>query len=327
MKQTPIFTIIIQTKNRPLLLKRCLNSILVNYALRKSELIVVNNGEKKNKEYFQKIAPKSLRFRLLNTSQTSKGKARNKAIWASRGQYLYFLDDDVEIFKDNLWILENKFEYGAQVIGGPNLTPPQSSLFEKANGWVLGSLFGSGPMVKRYVAAPVSQKADQKSLILCNMAIEKKVLTKNKVFFDERIICNEENLLIWKLQKLSAKIVYTPKLVVYHKRRDTFKSFFLQVATYGAGRFQQTLAAPNSLVPATLVAPTFVIYLLLLPIAFILPIYLLPLIIYAVIDLVFATTIASKNGAWQTTPLLFALFPTLHIGYGLGFLLGAFKRS
>lgn len=318
-----LFSFIILTKNRPRLLKKCLSSIFLNSFRENFEIMVINTGKKQDFKNFSNKFP----IKIINAQNISKGKARNLAIFKSRGQYLYFLDDDVEVTSQNLKILKEDFAKGAQVVGGPNLTPPKSSFFEKANGWALGSLFGSGPMVKRYVAAPVNQKADQKSLILCNMAIEKKVLTENKVFFDERIICNEENLLIWKLQKLSVKIVYTPKLIVYHKRRDTFKRFFLQVATYGAGRFQQTLAAPNSVVPATLVAPTFIIYLLLLPIAFILPVYLLPLIIYAVINLVFATAIAFKNGAWQTTLLLFALFPTLHIGYGLGFLLGAFKKS
>ena len=47
------------------------------------------------------------------------------------------------------------------VVGGPHLTPKESSYFEKVSGYVLGSIFGAAGSSSRYATGKTTLDADE----------------------------------------------------------------------------------------------------------------------------------------------------------------------
>ena len=142
------------------------------------EVIVVNtsSGDNKTNDYLSTLSKEKPNITYCIIPQNSKGKARNHAIKIAKGDILYFFDDDIEVGKNtfkNLIEIYNKYPNIAAA-GGPNLTPPNSNLFQKASGCVLESWFGSASMKKRYSnsSSDCITTSDQ-PFMLCNLSLKK----------------------------------------------------------------------------------------------------------------------------------------------------------
>ena len=182
-----------------------------------------------------------------------------------RGEIVYFLDDDVTIAPD---LFARALDTFAQipevdVVGGPNLTPPASSLFEHNVGAVLASPFGSARVSARYRATGQLRSTDDRALILCNLAIRNRAIAHRHPVFEGDLVCNEENLLLGLLELENRRMLHDPALVVYHSRRGTVGGFARQIFKYGRGRWQNTLALPRSLSATFLLPSIFLLYLLM----------------------------------------------------------------
>src|ERR1035437_904209 len=92
---TPFFTIVIPSHDRPHLLDRALSSVLAQ-DFEDYELIVINDGSHLSyDEIFEKY---SARIQKIIVHDVSRGvsEARNSGITAGRGKWITFLDDDDE---------------------------------------------------------------------------------------------------------------------------------------------------------------------------------------------------------------------------------------
>lgn len=90
---TPLVSIIITTHNRPVLLKRAIESALAQTYPNKEIIVVDDNSDDET----QLVCRNYSEIRYINiTSQESKGGnyARNIGIKASQGYYVELLDDD-----------------------------------------------------------------------------------------------------------------------------------------------------------------------------------------------------------------------------------------
>ncbi|MGR5459773.1 glycosyltransferase [Vibrio sp. PNB22_1_1] len=101
--QVPFFSVIIPTRNRPILFKRALESA-INQTFDNIEIIIVNDGsdDKSMKMYKEIESGCQANVRFYNLIHRPKGHgssySRNYGAQVSNGQYLCFLDDD------DLWI-------------------------------------------------------------------------------------------------------------------------------------------------------------------------------------------------------------------------------
>lgn len=249
---------------------------------------------------------------------------RNLAANHAKGEYIFFFDDDVALDGRVVKELLKGFDSGADLVGGPNLTPPADSLVQQAHGAAMASFFGAAKMRMRYAAEGEMRDATETDLILCNLAVKKDVFV-GAGGFNEELYPNEENVLFNQLRAGGKRLVYNPKAVVYHSRRDTVLKIAKQVFHYGRGRREQTSIDPKSFQPMFLVPSIFLIYLVSL--AFYRPAwYLGLLLIYLVLDLLFsARGMVRKPAHILVLPWM---FPLIHISYGAGFLLGwIFRRG
>ncbi|MFH2144435.1 MAG: glycosyltransferase, partial [Candidatus Omnitrophota bacterium] len=290
-------------------------------------IFLINGENLITESLLEQYSQKHNNIRFIKSDKQSRGAARNTLIKYACGEVVYFLDDDVLVAKDSFSVLRRNMEKhkDVDIMGGPNLTPPGSGCFQIAQGAVLGSFFGTLWMSKRYNSFGKSIFADERALILCNLAFRRRVFEKNKLFFNGSIVCAEENLLLQQLMDAGCKAMHIPELIVYHERRNTYDAFCRQIFIYGKGRAQAIFCRPQVTNMIYVIPSLFVVYLLLLcwpPFA----ITKMPLYGYGIFTVFAAITLIFKAG-FNVFLFGLILFPTIHIAYGMGFINEIFKKA
>jgi hypothetical protein len=212
------------------------------------------------------------------------------------------------------------------VFGGPNLTPPGSSLFQIAQGAVLGSAVGAGPVRRRYGRHPAG-RADERFFTLCNLAVRRSAMTA----FPADVTGGEETVLLLELERRSGSMHYDPHLHVFHERRPGLRSFTMQMFKYGSGRGQVILRDRAGFRPAYLAPVALIAYLVVLGAltpAFGPPIVaFLPLALYATVVVATALHVAWPLRDPRAAFIAAALIPILHLAYGAGMQRGFLLRG
>ncbi|PYJ08954.1 MAG: glycosyl transferase family 2, partial [Verrucomicrobia bacterium] len=88
---------------------------------------------------------------------------RNAALKAAKGELIYFLDDDSAPQPGNLRRAVAHFgDPQVQMVGGPNVCPPEAPALEQIFALVLGSLLAFGPSRARYTAVGAVRQTSEK---------------------------------------------------------------------------------------------------------------------------------------------------------------------
>jgi len=255
---------------------------------------------------------------------------RNAALKAAQGELIYFLDDDSVPQPGNLRRAVPLFgRPEVQMVGGPNLCPPEAPGLEQVFALVLGSWLAFGPSRARYLQVGKARETSEKELILCNLVARREALL-DLGGFNEALYPNEENALMDELQKRGGKLRYDPEFFVYRRPRSSLKAFARMLITYGRGRAEQFRVHPTLGSVLNFVPPAFVLYLVavLLVLFFSPPFskYLVwPLAAYAG-ALLAQTSILALGGKLGGSLAAMPLIALSHILYGLGFWRGLFTR-
>ena len=253
---------------------------------------------------------------------------RNAAIRAARGELIYFLDDDSVPLPGNLRrAVAHLADSTVQMVGGPNICPPDAPPIEQTFANVMGSWLAFGPSCARYRAVGKLRESSEKELISCNLVSRRDVLLEAGGF-DESLYPNEENALMDAVLK-RGKLLYDPEMVVHRRPRSNFKSFAKMLFSYGRGRAEQFRLHPTAGSAINFVPPAFCLYLLavliLVP-ARVLPWWtLLPLALYLAAVVAQTTAVMMRTsflGGLRALPLL----ALTNILYGAGVLRGLFSR-
>ena len=252
---------------------------------------------------------------------------RNAALQAARGELVYFLDDDSRPRPENLrQALAHFRDPSVQMVGGPNLCPPEAPRLERVFAVVLSSWLAFGPSRARYAAVGSARPATEKELILCNLLARRAALLALGGF-DESLYPNEENALMDELQRRGGKLVYDPALVVYRRPRPTLRAFLKMLLTYGRGRAEQFRLHPTAGSALNFLPPLFCLYLAVLPVAAwrLGGLALAPLAVYA-LAVLGQMTYSTVHGAGVNGVLALPLVVATQVFYGLGFWRGLFTR-
>lgn len=260
---------------------------------------------------------------------------RNTALRMARGELIYFLDDDSLALPGNLRrAVEHFRDPEVQMVGGPNLCPPEAPTQEQVFALVLASWLAFGPSRARYAKVGRLRATSEKELILCNMVARREKLLQHGGF-NEALYPNEENALMDEIQRAGGKLLYDPELFVYRRPRRNLRAFAKMLRTYGRGRAEQFRATPTFGSALNFVPPLFVVYLLTLPvvgaIAFVpaaawqRDLYQLPLLTYGMVVLVQVIALVPSGGAVRGLCAL-PLIVLTHLLYGIGFWLGLFTK-
>lgn len=275
---------------------------------------------------------------------------RNKGAEKARGEIIAFLDDDALMERNYLKNAEKFFNDHPEIdiVGGPQLSPPDEKGFAKISGYTLSSKFGAWDVSHRYSSRGKNLNADESMLTSANLLCRKSVMEKIK--FDTKLFPGEDPKFIEDAKKAGLKVAYFPDVIVYHKRRPTLKLFMKQMFNYGKTRpfkekFSQTAKMPFFLVPSI-----FIIYLasliiltganfsftgnainsnygLIKEIPRFGLIYTIPLAAYFALALFFSAKDSIKNRHGRAFFALPFIYLALHLSYGGGMIWGYMKKN
>jgi Glycosyl transferase family 2 len=316
----------IVTCGRLPLLRDCCTSLARYLPKEAGVTIIINGAQPETENWLQSFGHPAFRWETIEREH--RAIARNRAFDSSDADVIYFLDDDVvipgPIFENALCLFALDPDLG--VVGGPNLTLPESDWNENFFGSIMTSAFAA-PMVRQRYGSHAEDilPASEHSLILCNLAVRTAAIPRWLRFRGE-LKSNEENLFLYECRRSKILSRSSYSLAVYHRRRRDLRSFGLQIFSYGFGRAQQTWFAPQSCHPAFFAPAALCITLpLLLFTPHPLPSLSFLMSLYFLLSLGGAV-LSSQIRTLGPVAVVCAAFLTLyvHVSYGLGFLLGMF---
>ena len=306
------FSIIIPCKEIDNYVEECMSHCL-NLNHNNYEIILLPN-EKTNKKY--------KKTKIIPTGKVKPSIKRNIAAKESKADVLAFIDSDAYPDKDWLKNAEKylkKEKIGA--VGGPNLTPENDNILQKASGDILSSsLTGRSSIRYKIMNKPLFVK----ELPSCNLLIKKQVFNKTKGYISE-LLTAEDTKLCFDIIDLGKKILYIPNVIVYHHRRFLFRPHLKQMFIYGrdVAYLIKKQFSFDKLYYSLLSIFTIYLFIGLILSFFYTSIknfYLITIFIYLLLTLIHA--LKYKR--------FFLVFPGLiltHIHYGIGFLYGLITKE
>jgi GT2 family glycosyltransferase len=201
-----------------------------------------------------------------------------------------------------------------------NISPSQSLLLGKAIDFVFASYLGSlGSASLHFPAKPVFVSA----LACINSAFWKNDLVTINGFDEEYELCEDTNM-SYKVRSLGQRLLFDPKILVWHYRRDTVTRFAKQFFLYGMGRMRSMLTNKDYTSKGSLIP--FAAGLIIVLSSFFWT--LVPLVFFAVyLTTIFVKGIQGALKSKKTSFLLLvpALFAIEHVTYFFGMLYGVIK--
>jgi len=270
------------------------------------------------------------------------GPADKKDLGAkkAKGKIIAFIDDDAYPSKD--WLKNAVKHFQDEKIAavcGPGVTPENDSLLSKVSGWMWSSSLGAGG-AGTYRCWP-GKKREVDDYPTFNLIVRKSDFEKVGGF-DSMFWPGEDTKLCHDLvYKLGKKIIYDPKILVYHHRRDIFRAHLKQIGRYGLHRgFFVRILPKTSKRIGYFIPPMFTLGVLFGPILYLILKLVGWLSMAQILISLYSLTIGFYffllilTGFWvlvKSKNLLIALLvmPTIfisHLFYGLMFLKGITKR-
>lgn len=215
----PLVSIIIPTKDNVKLLKTCIESIEAKSTYENYEIIVVDNGSKKEetKKYFDHLKHKILAYDKPFNFAT----INNFAVKNVQGNYVIFLNDDTEVISQD-WIekmLEHSMKSNVGVVGV--LLFYLNETIQHA-----GVLIGVGGVTSHAFEGLSRTDSGYKGLVQtlreCSAVTGACMMIKKSLFeavggFDEKFAYSFNDVdLCLRLREKGYQVIYTPYAQLYH---------------------------------------------------------------------------------------------------------------
>ncbi|MCI4625288.1 MAG: glycosyltransferase [Candidatus Magnetoovum sp. WYHC-5] len=173
------------------------------------------------------------KIQIIETGPIGPAEKRDLAIKHCDGDILAFLDDDAYPREDWLTNAVQHFttlKVGA--VGGPAITPPHDTFWQKVSGAVfLSTLSGGNP--DRYWSGNERKEVDDWPSV--NLLVRKD-LFRAIGGFNSKYWPGEDTKLCLDITYFGKKIIYDPEVIVWHHRREGLDRHLKQIAGYGLHR-------------------------------------------------------------------------------------------
>lgn len=228
LRTEPIVSILIPTRDHGALLEHCLQSIEQRTNYGRYEIIVLDNGstESKTLRYLATIAGKWPVLRCPGPFNFSS--INNKGAAHATGEYLLFLNNDVEVLAPD-WLTAMVAEAQRPWVGavGAKLLYPDGSIQHAGvvlgvNG-IAGHAFRHTPTGADTYHGLADVVRNCSALTAACMLVPKSLFQKVQGF-DERLRVEFNDIdLCLRIRQRGYRIVYTPEAVLYHYENATRK--------------------------------------------------------------------------------------------------------
>ncbi len=261
---------------------------------------------------------------VIPTGQVSPGKKRNVGNSVASGEVFAYIDADAYPRPD--W-LSNAVNYlgrgGVGAVGGPGLTPPDDSSFAQAQGAILSSFLVSGKISSRYRRSEAEESDDIHSV---NFVAWRKVI-EAVGGWNEQYWPGEDTLICLEIRKAGYKQLLAPDVVVFHRRRPTWRGYLNQIRNYGIHRGYFAKSFPENSLRLEYFFPSLLIISLVIGIAVSL---VFPLFWYVILAGVLCYVVILLAVSLQSTKNISKILvgvPLTHLAYGEGFIQGLASRK
>ena len=262
--------------------------------------------------------------KLINNPGKIVPTGLNLAIEQAHGEIIVRVDGHCEIASDYVRrCVDHLLNDGVDAVGGPLDTIGQTPLANVIAA-AMSSTFGVGGSAFRtrrnetMLTDTVAFPAYRRSLIARAGA------------FDEELVRNQDDEYNYRLCEMGAKILLAADVRCRYYSRSSVSSLWRQYFQYGYWKVRVMQKHPGEMRLRQFVPPLFVTVLMLSLLMMLFVdggwlIFVLVIGSYLVANLAASLLTATKTTATKSTLLLPVVFATLHISYGLGFLLGLVK--
>ncbi len=266
-------------------------------------------------------------LRIIPTGSMGPAEKRNRGMEEAGGEILAFLDDDTYPSKD--WLKNSLRHFEKEdiaAVGGPAVTPENDDLRQKAGGAIFSSLLGGGTCRYRYTPTKERMVDDFPS---CNFIVRKSVL-EELGGFKTRFWPGEDTAICLDItRKLGKKIVYDPKVLIYHHRRRLFLPHLKQVTNYALHRGYFAKRLPQTSLRLSYFLPSLLTLGLLLgwTLGFIHPFFFFLFTVFLAIYLVLTLLTGLKHLPVKKASLVCIGIVLTHLSYGIWFVKGLFSHK
>ncbi len=223
------YSFIIPVYNRPNEIDELLQSMMAMDFTDEYEIVIIEDGSSETSENVIKTYSDRLSISYYQKNNTGPGDSRNYGMKKAKGNYFIILDSDVILPKNYLFqvddFLSKRFVH---CFGGPDDAHQSFSNLQKAISYSMTSYLTTGGIRGR---KNTMGKFQPRSF---NMGLSKKAFEASKGFGN--IHPGEDPDLTIRLWKLGYDTALIPDAKVFHKRRISWKKFYIQVNKFGLVR-------------------------------------------------------------------------------------------
>lgn len=312
------YSIIIPVYNRPEEIVELLDSLTMQSCRDEIEVIVVDDGSVRKCEQEIEIFHKQIDLKYIYQENKGPGMARNEGARHAEGKYLIFLDSDCVLPSDYLANTEEHLSKSPLAcFGGPDKAHKFFTPIQKAISYSMTSLFTTGGI------RGGKKKIDKFYPRSFNLGVRKDIFEEIGGFSDMRY--GEDIDFSMNVVEHGYEIGLIGETFVYHKRRNTFKSFYKQVFSSGTARIE-IASRHKGAIKLVHILPT--LFVLGLPISIILGLFV-HWIFYLIYPfywlLIFIHSLKETRSVY--VGFLSVVASTIQlVGYGLGFLTALFIK-
>lgn len=262
------------------------------------------------------------RIKIIESGNVGPAEKRDLAIRDADGDVLAFIDDDA--YPEKNWLQNSLPHFKDPNVGGvcgPAATPPHNSMLQKVSGNIYEAWICNGPYTYRYLPTKGVHEVDDYPSV--NLLIKKDVFSKVGGFDSTFYPGEDTKLCLDIVHKEKKKIIYDPKIFVWHHRRPFGIKFFKQACNYAIHRGYFARKYPETSLRLSYFIPTiFVVGLIggifIWKIPILRYIYLIAVGTYAI---GLTTELFKKRNILQSLLTIIGIFFT-HVSYGIAFIIG-----
>ncbi len=321
----PLLSAILPIRNEARYITRSLNAVLAqDYPSDRIEIIVVDGmSDDGSREIVWSIQALNPNVQLIDNPRLIVPTGMNAAMARARGEIFVRIDGHCEIERDYFRrCVEHLQNDGVDGVGGPVETVGETELAGIIAA-AMSSRFGVGDSAFRTVKDR-TMLADTVAFPAYTRSIVERVGP-----YDEELVRNQDDDYNYRLRKIGAKVLLAVDVRSRYYSRDTIRSLWRQYFQYGYWKVRVMQKHPRQMQPRQFVPFLFVAALLLSLLAT--PFSAIGAWAfgltggsYIITNLATSFLVARQQNMPLSWPLP-VIFSTLHVSYGLGFLIGLVK--
>jgi len=329
MKDLFFVSLIIPCRNEEKFVGRCLDSLIANdYPKDKFEILFIDGmSEDGTRKIIENYEREHHFIRILDNPKRVTPCALNIGIKNAKGEVIMIIGSHSTYKEDYISkCVKYLSEYNADNVGGVMVTFPRGDTFiGRAIASVLCSRFGVGSSIFR-----IGSKEPKWVDTVFGGCYKKEVFEKIGLF-NENLVSTQDMEFNLRLKRAGGRTLLVPEVVSYYYTRSDLKSFCknnFRNGFWAIYPFKFTRVMPVSwrhLVPFAFVSALAVSTVLLFFLSFFSYLFLFICVSYFLTNLYFSNKMALDEKEWRYIFVMPFIFALLHIGYGLGSLLGLLR--